>query len=174
PREGHAMASRARVAWTHAQLGRPAAGDAGWPPDRRRRSGCERLVVCHRTWAQRRAAGRPDRRDHCKPRDDRNIRDRDCFSRPGALYFLTVFSSVASCFVLVLSATRRSTATAVHPVSVWAVGSRLTSGRAGCGSFARAAAAGISPHSMIGWSALKLSPARRASAAWRRRLHKSR
>src|SRR6266566_4643177 len=130
-----------------------------------------------RSWAGLRPvtpAGRLDRRDHCKPRDDRNIRDRDCFSRPRTLYFLIVFSSVAPCFVPVLSATRRSTATAVHPVSVWAVGSRLTSGRAGCGSSARVAAAGISPHTMIGWNELRPSPARRASAAWRRRLHKSR
>src|SRR5256886_9586409 len=130
-------------------------------------------MVRDRTRTERRPARGLDRRDYRKPRDDWNIRDRDCFSRPGTFYFLTDFSIVASCFVLVLSATRRSTATAVHPVSVWAVGSRLTSGRAGCGSFARAAAAGISPHSMIGWSALKPSPARRASAASRRRLHKS-
>src|SRR5207237_766664 len=131
-------------------------------------------MVRDRTRTERRSAGGFDRRDYRKPRDDWNIRDRDCFSRPGTFYFLTNFSIVASCFILVLSATRRSTATAVHPVLGWAVALRLTSGRAGYGSCAGVAAAGISRHSMIAWSALKPSLTRHAWAAWPRLPRKSR
>src|SRR2546429_7001238 len=110
-------------------------------------------MVRDRTRTERRPAGGFDRRDYRKPRDDWNIRDRDCFSRPGTFYFLTDFGTVASCFILVLSATRRSTATAVHPVLVWAGALRLTSGRAGCGSGASVAAAGIPRNSMIAGAA---------------------
>src|SRR5438105_8168724 len=91
-------------------------------------------MVRDRTRTERRSAGGFDRRDYRKPRDDWNIRDRDCISRPGTFYFLTDFSIVASCFILVLSATSRSTTTAVHPVVVCAVALRLTSGRVDCSS----------------------------------------